>query len=74
MLHRVHLLANSIGINTQQVVATATKLSRYLHIIVVVKNGLLHMQLISICIQQRVQNRRSELCHRCAVASSHGSV
>ena len=58
----------------EQVIATATKFSRYLYIIVVVKNGLLHMQLISVCIQQRVQNRRSELCHRCAVASSHWSV
>ncbi|CSH72127.1 Uncharacterised protein [Shigella sonnei] len=74
MLHRLNLFTNSIGINTQQIVTSATKLRRDMHIVIVMKHGLLHMQLISICIQQRVQNRRSELCHRCAVASSYRSV
>ncbi|MNZ90293.1 hypothetical protein D3C78_1092510 [compost metagenome] len=74
MLHSIDLFTNGVGVNTEQVITTATKLGRYLYVVVMVKNGLLHVQFIRIGIQQRMQNRGSELSHRCAVASSHGSV
>ncbi|QLC82150.1 Uncharacterized protein ED5_1493 [Enterobacter roggenkampii] len=45
-----------------------------MNVIVMVENGLLHVQFIRVGIQQRMQNWRSELSHRCAVASSHRSV
>ncbi|MNV07534.1 hypothetical protein D3C71_979680 [compost metagenome] len=74
MLHGIDLFTDRISVNTEQVITTAAEFSRYLYIIVMVKNGLLHMQFIRIGIQQCMQNRGSELSHRCAVASSHGSV
>ena len=61
--HGFNLLANRVGIDAEQVVSAAAELCRHLHIIVAVEDGLLHMQLIGIRIKQRVQYRRSELCH-----------
>ena len=74
MLHGIDLFTNGICVDTQQVVTPAAKFRRNMDIMIVVKHGLLHMQLVRVGIQQRMQNRRSELSHRCAVASSHGSV
>ncbi len=63
MLHGINLLANGICIDTQQVIAPAAKLSRHVDIMILMKNRLLHMQLIGIGIKQRSQNRVRELCH-----------
>ena len=74
MLHRIDLFTNGVCVDTEQIVTTAAEFRRDVNVIVMVENGLLHMQFIRVGIQQRMQNRRSELSHRCAVASSHGSV
>ncbi len=57
MLHSVDLLTNGISIDPKQIITTAAELSRDLYVVVVVKNGLLHMQFIRVGIQQRMQNR-----------------
>ena len=61
--HGLHLLADRVGIDAEQVVSAAAKLRRHIHIAVAVEDSLLHVQLIGIRIKQRVQYRRSELCH-----------
>ena len=61
--HGLHLLADRVGINAEQVVSAAAKLRRHMHIAVAVEDSLLHVQLVGIRIKQRVQYRRSELCH-----------
>ena len=74
MLHSIDLFTNGVCVDTEQVVATTAEFRRDVNVIVMVENGLLHMQFIRVGIQQRMQNWRSELSHRCAVASSHRSV
>ena len=63
MPHGIDLFTNGVCVDTEQVVATAAEFRRDMNVIVMVENGLLHMQFVGICIQQRVQNRGSELCH-----------
>lgn len=63
MLHRINLFADSIGVDTQQIVAAAAEFSRDVHVIIMMEHRLLHMQLIGVGIQQRLQTRESELSH-----------
>ena len=55
MLHGIDLFANGVSINAQQIVTPAAKFRCDMHVIIVVKNRLLHMQLIGVRIQQRLQ-------------------
>ena len=61
--HGFNLLANCVGVDTEQIVPAAAELRRNVYIAVAVEDSLLHVQLVGVRIKQRVQYRRSELCH-----------
>jgi hypothetical protein len=49
--HGLHLLADRVGIDAEQVVSAAAKLRRHMYIAVAVEDSLLHVQLVGIRIK-----------------------